>query len=632
VKLKNTGFFYTIIAFSIVFAGCAKMGSITGGTKDIIPPKVISAKPENYSNNFESEKIEIEFSEFIQLKNVNQELIISPPLPKKPTIRIKNKSLLIELNNELRENTTYTLNFGKAIADNNEGNPLTNYEYVFSTGEFLDSLSVQGILLNSFNLLPSKEPFIVGIYDLMEDSVPLKSIPIYIGKTDDKGHFMINNIKEDTFKVFALKDMNSNLIFDLPTEEIGYSDTLLMLNPEFLRTLPKRLMPVDTTRLDTLNLGLDEPNTKPKKLSKKEQARMAAAALDSAITAKADSIEFANKLPELFIDLVYFLPEASKQYLSNSERVGKEYFKVSFSLPLAEDPGIKSINLPDTGNWYFPEINATRDTFIYWLRDTSFVKSDSLRFAITYPVKDSVGEYFAKTDTLKFFSRPAAPKTTTSRGGKNKTEVKIPEVKLLVGSIRNRGMMELNANIPLSFNFPLQQIDTSLVRLSMMEDSVEVSQKYSIIADSVNVRKAEMRASWKEKGKYKMMMLPGAFTDIYSHTNDTIEISFSVQEKAFYGSLLLTLSEVKSPVLVQLMSEKETVLKTKLVTNDGLVVFDYLLPAKYKVKFVYDNNENSKWDTGDYLKKKQPEKVSYYEGEINIRSNWDLGIKHSFGE
>jgi len=628
VKLKKSLIFSGSLIIFYLLGGCAKMGMMSGGTKDTTPPAVVSSKPKNYSNNFNSQKIEIVFSEFIQLKNVNQELIISPPLPKKPTVRVKNKTLMIELNNELREKTTYTLNFGKAVADNNEGNPLTNFEFVFSTGEFLDSLSVQGILVSAFNLRPSKEPFIVGIYDQMEDSIPLKSIPVYIGKTDDKGHFMINNIKEDTFKVFALKDLNNNLKFDLPTEEIAYSDTLLLLTIDFLKSLPERVIEKDTLNADTIIVIPVKTESKSKRKGKKEN--ISEIPLDTVQIVLTDSVNQIKKLPSLFIDLVSFLPEGSKQYMTNSERVNKESFKISFSLPLKDDPGIRSLSVSDTVKWFLPEINASRDTFIYWLTDTSLIKNDTLMFELSYPMLDSAGAVFTLLDTLKFVSR--APSALTSKSGKNKTEVKIPEVKLTISSIKNKGILDLNTNIPFTFNFPIQKIDTSFLHLYLMVDTVEVQQKYTILKDSVNFRKAEMTSKWKEKGKYKMMILPGAFTDIYNHGNDTIKLAFSVQEKAFYGNLMVSLSDIDTPMLVQLVTENEGVIKAKSAISDGTVIFDYLPPAKYKLKFIYDVNQNKKWDTGDYFKKRQPEKVLYYVGEINIRSNWDLEVKQSFKE
>jgi len=602
------------------------MGSMSGGIKDIDPPVVLKTWPENYSTNFKAQKIEILFDEYIVLKKVNQELIISPPLPKKPDVRIKNKTITIDLKNELRENTTYTLNFGKAIADNNEGNPLTNYEFVFSTGDFLDSLSVQGTLINSFDLLPSKDPFIIGLYDQHEDSVPIKSIPVYVGKTDEKGHFMINNIKSDTFKVFGLKDLNNNLLFDLPNEEIAFADTLLLLTPEFLRSLPIRVIPIDTSSIDTVEIKTVKPKESKKK-KKNQQETLTQTEEVKSDTIISDSIIVNQGLPSLYVDMISFLEEATKQYMTGNDRLGKESFRLSFSLPLIENPGISLLKYENNGQWFLPEINAKRDSFTYWLTDTTLIKKDSIWIEVAYPMVDSMGEIYTRLDTIKFISRPSSVKQ-----GKGKTEIKEAPVKLVLSTIRNKGLLDLNKNVPISFNFPLQKIDTSFFHLYLIIDSVEVLQKHEILPDSINIRKVELKSNWKEKGKYKMIIFPGAFTDLYNHTNDSLELMFNVQEKSFYGALTVTLSEINSPILVQLMNEKEVVLRSKLSTADGSLIFEYLTPAKYKIKFVYDTNQNNKWDTGKYLKRIQPEKILYYKGEINIRSNWDLEVKQAFKE
>lgn len=599
------------------------MGYLSGGQKDVDPPVVLSSKPKNYSTNFKSQKIEIVFNEYIALKNISQELIISPPLPKKPDVRIKNKSLVIDLKNVLRDSTTYTLNFGKAIADNNEGNALTNYEFVFSTGNFLDSLSVNGTMVSAFNLTPSKEPMIVGLYDILEDSVPLKSIPVYVGKTDDKGLFMINNIKADTFRLFALKDLNFNLLYDLPTEEIAFVDTVIYLTPDFLRSMPIRTPSADSTFNDSLKLKKQENKSLDTEERIADQSGNKIAKSDSIKTKSVkDSLIRKPGLPPIYVDMYYFLQEGTRRYMTGKERPGSESFQLSFSLPLEADPPVRVLNFSGEGKWYLPEINARRDTFTYWITDTTLIKTDSLFLEVTYPKTDSMGNDLPQTDTVKFITRKPVTKA-----GKGKQELKATANKFTVNTIRNGGSLDLNTNLSYRFNFPVQKIDTSLLHLFMKEDTLEVLQKFKILQDSAGLRKIYVQSNWKEKSKYKIVALPGAFVDIYNHINDTLQTSFSVQQKSFYGTLTVSLSNVNSPVLVQLMNEREVVLQAKPAKADGKLVFEYLPAAKYKLKFVFDKNENKKWDTGNYLKKTQPEKVRYYKGEINVRSNWEMEIK-----
>jgi hypothetical protein len=318
------------------------------------------------------------------------------------------------------------------------------------------------------------------------------------------------------------------------------------------------------------------------------------------------------------------LQEGNKQYLTNKDRLSVESFQLSFNLPLKYDPRIKVLNYEEDKDWNLPEINARRDTFTYWLTYTALIKSDTLVLEVTYPLSDSVGSIITGLDTLKFISRATVPKT-----GKGKAETKSQTVKLTVNTLRNKSILDLNKDVPFSFNYPIQSVDTSMLHLYVKVDTIEVLQKYEIVYDSISSRKMILKSKWKEQNKYRIDAFPGAFTDIYHHTNDTLLTSFSLQEKSFYGVLNVTLSDVKAPLLVQLMNEKEVVIRTLFAETDGTVVFDFLPPAKYKLKFVFDLNGNNKWDTGNYLKKRQPEKVMYFKGEINIRSNWDLEVKQS---
>jgi hypothetical protein len=628
-KLKKS-IIYTVIAVVFFLGGaCAKMGSMSGGIKDVDPPVLLSSKPANYSVNFKSQKIELVFDEFIQLKNVNQELIISPPLPKKPDVRLKEKSIIIDLKNDLRENTTYTLNFGKAIADNNEGNPLTNFEFVFSTGSYLDSLSVKGHIVNAFNLQPSKDPFIVGLYDQTEDSVPIKTIPVYVGKTDEKGRFRINNLKADTFKVFALKDLNYNLRFDLPTEEIAFLDTFLYLSAEYLKSLPAGYGKSDSIRKDTALVKSQKDtktNTKKRKLKSAED-EVSVSAADN--TDREDSMQNRTGLPALYMDMFSFLPENSKLYMTNSSRVINESLQFSFSLPLKYPPKIDIFNYESTKNWFLPEVCATRDTFTYWITDTTLIKRDTLKFAILYPATDSAGNIYTRSDTLKYLYKSKSS-GSSGRSGKGKGEEKNSTVKLTVFTLRNNGILDYKADLPFGFNFPLARVDTAHLHLFANKDSVEHLQSYMIETDTAGYRKLHLISKWEENTRYRLLAMPGAFTDIYGHRNDSLQTKFTQQLKSYYGTLTVTLSGIKIPVIVQLMNEKEQVLRTSSITADGSVTFEYLLPAVYKLKFVFDRNGNNKWDTGDYLKGIQPETVRYYTGDVNIRSNWELEVKEKF--
>jgi len=586
------------------------MGTFYGGPKDLDPPKVITSKPENYSLRFTGQKIEITFDEFIVLKDISRELIISPPLKERPDVRLRNKTIIIDLKNELNENTTYTLNFCKAIADNNEGNILTNYEFVFSTGDFLDSLSIEGRVLNAFDLQPSKDPISIMLYNKIEDSIPLKEIPVYIGKTDTKGAFRINNLRADTYKIFALKDQNYNFLFDMTDEEIAFADTIIPLTPEFLRSLPERLAKPDTVPL--------------RPAVKKTVGRITA---DTLQRIQSDSITKKYELPAIYVDMFSFTEQSKFQFISFNQRMSSELIEFGFNLPLKEELVIRPLNIDTSGSWFLPEANTARDTFKIWLTDTTFINQDTLKFELIYSVLDSMGNIYSKNDTLNFLYRK--PVKTRSRRADEKEVKEIP--KLNVTTIKNRSNLDLNRSIPFTFNFPLLKTDNSFINLFVTKDSIEHRIGYEIKRDSISLRRLALENKWEEKTPYRLLILPGAFTDIYGNTNDTIKSVFTTTEKESYGTLILDISEVTTPLVIQLMNTNEVVIEERYISHDDKVIMEYLSPASYIVKFIHDRNNNRKWDTGNYLEHRQAEKVSYYVDEITIRANWELEINYSSG-
>lgn len=219
--MKFKGFIYLISALLIY--SCAQIVPLTGGEKDEIPPKEISSLPQNQSVNFAAQTIIIEFDEYIKLENLRQQLIVSPVMENKPEIIIKGKKLIIKIKEALTPNTTYSINFGSAIVDITENNPIPNYKYVFSTGSYLDSISYAGSVVDAFELKTADKIYVM-LYDAMEDSVPMKQLPRYVAITDKNGDFSVTNIAKGTYKVFALEDINANYLYDLPNEKIAFVD------------------------------------------------------------------------------------------------------------------------------------------------------------------------------------------------------------------------------------------------------------------------------------------------------------------------------------------------------------------------------------------------------------------------
>lgn len=210
-----------MIILAAFFAGCAKISSPTGGPRDTTPPKVVKMTPENQSVRFHDKQIRIFFDEYVTLNNPTTNVLISPPMAESPQYTLKGKSLVIKFKDTLRANTTYNMVFSDCIRDYHENTPLSYFHYSFSTGDSLDDYMIRGQILDAKSLAPTKD-FYVLLYKNTADSMPLTSRPDFVTKTHDDGSFLFQNITEGTYKIFALKDINSDLLYNLPNEEIAF--------------------------------------------------------------------------------------------------------------------------------------------------------------------------------------------------------------------------------------------------------------------------------------------------------------------------------------------------------------------------------------------------------------------------
>ncbi|MDA9182051.1 MAG: Ig-like domain-containing domain [Saprospiraceae bacterium] len=226
---------YHIIALAIMLLlySCASTGNPSGGSRDKIPPKILDEKSTtNFQTNFTKQQIELNFDEFINLKNPQQQVVVSPPLIYPLQFDHRGKRVRINFHEDeiLKDDVTYSISFGDAIEDFRESNKLENLKFVFGTGDILDSLSFTGSVLDSYTREPAKD-ILVMLYDtLYRDSIPYQDRPYYFAKTDEDGKFRIENMKSDTFRIFALGDANLNYIYDQDTELIGFSDSLYIIS------------------------------------------------------------------------------------------------------------------------------------------------------------------------------------------------------------------------------------------------------------------------------------------------------------------------------------------------------------------------------------------------------------------
>ncbi len=595
--------FLGFLVLTALSLSCAQVGSPTGGPRDKDPPRVLESIPTNYSTHFEAKKIQITFDEYIVLDNVNQELIVSPPMEEQPEVKLKKKTLIIEFEEELKENTTYTFNFGNAIIDLHEGNKLQNFEYVFSTGDILDSMSVKGNLRYAETLEKPEEAISIMLYTDLRDSVPLTEIPLYVGRSNDSGVFSVNNLRPGEYKVFALKDGNNNLLFDLPGEEIAFLDTSLTVNADFVR----QLMGIEAE--DTIvNLNPDSIQVSPMQE-------------DSTLLVSDTIPDLGPDLTSLYIDLILFTEPSEIQYITDYTREDPRKLETLFALPLTDSFAYDILPEPGEEIRYLEDFSEQRDSLTLWIIDSLQYRKDSLYLALQYTAKDTSNRSISFSDTLIF----AYKEKTTKK--KKKNESKSVE-KLEVLTIRNGGSQGLYHKLALNLNLPLEQITDSLISLYHIPDSVEFEVPFKAIVDSLQFNRALLSVEWEPEANYRLEVLPGALTSFYPLEHDTIDVSFKTRDPEYYGKILLNLSQVNHRILVQLLDNGKVLLE-KEVDRDGQYAFPNLEPREYTIKFVHDLNKNGKWDTGKYLKKLQPEPVEFLPGKIEVRSNWDHDVSMS---
>ena len=553
-------FHYLII--SLIFYSCAQVVAPAGGLKDVTPPRVVKYVPDSAAINFKTKNINIYFNEYIQLKDVNSQLIISPPVQKQPTVKVKNKILQVEFEEFLKDSTTYSMNFGNAISDYTESNALENFRYVFSTGPYIDSLSVSGKVENAFDHKAEKG-ILVMLYSNMDDSIPFKKIPDYFTKTKEDGSFKINNIRNGKYRAFALKDINANYIYDSPEESIGFRDSIIDLQKDTVITIS------------------------------------------------------------------LFKEKLKKQFLRKASAIEYGHILFVFNKPI-ENLEITALNFTAKKEWRMDEYNANRDTLNCWLIGAGSLDTLKLQVSDNNKILDTV--------EIKTISREQ--KSGAGRGKGAKFEL---SMKTNVGN----GLFDLDKKIMIEFSHPINKFKEMSTELGTLDSTKKVypyagidklsSRKFLISYLSIDTvaggneksQKTNFPAkaeSLKENMNYHLLIPSQTFTDIFELSNDTLKVDFKTQELKYYGTLKLKLKipGTDKQYVVQLLTEKGNLVREDNVSKAETINYEYLHPGKYLVKIIYDTNKNDKWDTGDYLKKQQPEKVIFYSGEVNIRSNWDL--------
>ncbi len=594
------------LILAVLAGACASMGRPEGGARDEKPPVFVSSNPAPGSRNVSRTTMEINFDENVQLEDAFSKVVVSPAQKEPPAVSANGKRVKVEFRDTLIPNTSYTIDFADAIKDLNEGNVLDGFALDFSTGETLDTLRISGIVLQAENLEPA-QGMLVGVYSNLADSA-IRTLPVErIARTNQYGQFTIRNLKEGTYRVFALNDLNHDYHWDR-SEDIAFYDAFVSPSTEVIEVT------------DTL---------------------YAADHSDSLVTH--NGIRF---LPNDIL-LTWFNEGYKAAYLSDYKRPERRKITLNFGAPQDTLPEIRIVEgagVPGTeiSEWARLNANATRDTLEYWIADTSIVASDTLRLSVRYLRTDSNDMLSWTTDTLRFNYRDLEKKKKAKKKKKDEEEaprfivdsisgdttfLPPPDMEYLSLNIIGNGNMDLNKSLLFESNLPIDTLNPEGIHLEIQEDTLWHPVSAFFVPDSSNLLlRRRMDIKWEPGAKYKLTIDSLAINSIYNVWNRPFSQEFTVKSPEDYSNLNFLLPGLDSvQVVVQLLNTSDVpVYKAVKPVGESKAVLQFLNPGTYYARLFIDDNLNGKWDTGKLTDSIQPEEVYYFSKKLNLKKNWDV--------
>ncbi len=590
-----------IVCLVCAIVSCARMGQPDGGWYDDDPPRIIGSTPADGATGVTTQKITIQFDEYIKMTNANEKVIVSPPQLEMPEIKEAGKKIVVELKDSLKPNMTYTIDFSDAITDNNEGNPLGNYTFTFSTGEQIDTFEVAGNVLDASNLEPVKG-IMVGLYNDLSDSA-FKTKPLLrVSRTDGRGRFVIKGVAPGEYRVFALQDADGDYIFNQKSEMIAYSH-------QTFQPSSKPDVRQDTIWKDTLHI-------------------------DNII-----QIPYIHYYPDDIVLLAFQETQTERYLLKQPERTEPNHFTLYFSYGHPELPVIKGLNFNEQ-DAFIVESSEKKDTLTYWLRDTTLVNQDTLRMELSYLMTDSAGVLFTQVDTVEVLAKTSYEKRMKERKKTieewEKKQEKLKKRGEPYDSIMPPEPLNVKYNVKQQMDpdylttfempTPLVTCDTSAIHLYTKIDSLWYNTPYEFHRKDSTLRIYEFIAEWQPDTEYSLEIDSAAFVDIYGYASATYKQGIKVHSLDDYATLLMQLSGINdTTVVVQLLDKSDKTLKQVRAAN-GNAEFFYLPPGTYYLRAFIDRNGNGLWDTGDYEKDLQAEEVYYYPKSIECKAKFDVTL------
>ena len=557
-----------ILLTVLVLASCANRGvGPQGGPKDSIPPIEVRSIPLNGTVNFEGKKIDILFSEYIQLSNIGQNLLMSPPQQNPPDVKARGKHVQVIFKDSLRDSTTYTIDFGDAICDYTEKNPIHGYSFAFSTGDIIDTLELFGSVYDAENSNPLTGIY-VGIHSDLSDSAFTSQPFLRIAKTDSAGHFRIGNMRAGTYRLYAVDDISRDYRLTIG-ESLAFADE-------------KIRVPQDSTPA-----AIAEP-------------------------------------------LFLFKPTLQRLYLQRTLRDKPHIIQLLFSSspdsvptlralpPSAIDSTKSDSTWTDPTPYLYASYSTKRDTVTLWLTDSLAFAQDTLYFETRYRRTDSIYQLEWYTDTLRAVYR--APRLTAKAKEAQERQKRNRRLELKTNA---RKGFEVYDTLRLSCSTPLARIETDSIHLFERIDTTSKPIPFSLLTRDSLPLQLKIVADLKAGGKYELRIDSGALHDVYGVTHIAGNYALQVKKIEEYATLRVRTTPYHPKARLQLLNNKDKVILDLPAKETG-TLFEYLKPDNYYLRLYIDENGDGKWTTGSWNPKRQPEPVYYYSEMIQTRANWDF--------
>ncbi|MDO4212207.1 MAG: Ig-like domain-containing protein [Bacteroidales bacterium] len=661
---------FTIAAYITVLTcmvSCANRGAgPDGGPYDETPPRIVGMTPPSQvaggamtkgKKKHPSTKFSLLFSELVTIENAAENVIVSPPQIEMPNIQAVGRRINVELLDSLKPNTTYTIDFSDAIKDNNEGNPLGHFTYIFSTGEVTDTMEMSGYVLNAEDLEPIAG-ILVGLHPCPEGiDVAANFDPLWmadtlftttpfdrVARTDASGYFSVKGVRDGRqYFAYALKDGDGDFAFSQRSEQIAFSPEVL--KPSAFPDTRYDTLWIDSTRYDSIRV-----------------------------------IPYTHYTPDNIM-LLAFQEANQPRYMLKSDRTDFENFKIWFSAPSQHVPVIRGLNF-DATNAFVEQRSIGNDTLVYWLRDTLLMQQDTLDFVYEYMVwDDSLQIHRLTEDTLQLTSRTPWKKRLEQRQkDEEKWQKQLerrhkrgdytqeePPTEFMKLTCSTSSSLAPNQNVLFTFDQPLDTIDLSGVHLELMQDSIGTPAPFLLDDVPNNILARQLMAEWRPEQKYRLTIDSTAIHTIYGLHNNKFTKEFTIDKLDKFGTLFITLTglpelkpmslgfeQVIAPAGVDTLASGEIVeimdttmverlqdpaVIVQLLDRSGKVIYSveavkvsktsvrgefyYLKEGDYFVRCIVDANANGKWDPGVWSERRGPEDVFYMKESVNVRAGWD---------